>query len=449
MKRVKKLILCMALILSMVFSEVMMVSAAETTTVPEVKAESADVAEDTITADSTMEEPTEEPTENPSEEPAENPSEEPAENPSEEPTENPSEKPAENPTEKPAEEPEETPDSEVVGEPAEEPEEDTVKTPTEEKTDKELAKESEEKTKTEDASKTELEVDPSGAVGNLPWVSNFKHVSSTGDTLRFTWTKASGVTGYRIYYWIYGRDQSTKKFKNVGDVSSATVKVPTAGQRYIVAIHAVKKSGSTTIVAESGKVLTNCPTVAPKITSVKCTSFYPSSHSAYFTASKRSSADSYQYEVYNYAGTRLLRATSSTNSFNVTSSKMKAGLFYSIRVRSITKINGADVYSSWSAKNYFSYEPDNVKRGKNVSGGFRISWSAVTGATGYKVYTSSSKDSGYKRIGTTSARLFDVKSVGGQALQKGQRCYTKIIAYKKVGNVTYNSTEMHYYYTVY
>lgn len=63
-----------------------------------------------------------------------------------------------------------------------------------------------------------------------------------------------------------------------------------------------------------------------------------------------------------------------------------------------------------------------------------IKWKAVKGADSYTVYYSASKNSGYKKIGTTAKTAYAVKN-----LKSGRAYYFKVVASKKVGKYNFNS----------
>ena len=63
-----------------------------------------------------------------------------------------------------------------------------------------------------------------------------------------------------------------------------------------------------------------------------------------------------------------------------------------------------------------------------------VKWGKVTRATNYTVYYSTSKNSGYKKAGTTSGKSYTVYK-----LKPGKTYYFKVVANKKVGSKTYTS----------
>ena len=64
-----------------------------------------------------------------------------------------------------------------------------------------------------------------------------------------------------------------------------------------------------------------------------------------------------------------------------------------------------------------------------------VKWNAVKGAANYTVYYSTSKNSGFKKIGTTSGKSFTVKN-----LKPGRNYYFKVVANRKVGGKTLKSS---------
>ncbi|MDY2726771.1 MAG: GH25 family lysozyme [Anaerostipes faecalis] len=67
----------------------------------------------------------------------------------------------------------------------------------------------------------------------------------------------------------------------------------------------------------------------------------------------------------------------------------------------------------------------------------KIYWTKVSGTTGYQVYMSTKKNSGYKRIKTVSGKY---SSYTKGKLKKGKRYYFKVRSYKKVGGKYYISS---------
>ncbi len=68
------------------------------------------------------------------------------------------------------------------------------------------------------------------------------------------------------------------------------------------------------------------------------------------------------------------------------------------------------------------------------SGKLKITWKKVSGATGYQIYRSAQKNSGYRRIKNLSSKS---SSYTNSKLKNGKRYYYKIRAYKRIDGKTY------------
>lgn len=68
------------------------------------------------------------------------------------------------------------------------------------------------------------------------------------------------------------------------------------------------------------------------------------------------------------------------------------------------------------------------------SGKLKITWKKVSGATGYQIYRSTKKNSGYRRIKNLSGKA---SSYTNSRLKNGKRYYYKLRAYKRIAGKTY------------
>lgn len=68
------------------------------------------------------------------------------------------------------------------------------------------------------------------------------------------------------------------------------------------------------------------------------------------------------------------------------------------------------------------------------SGKLKITWKKVSGVTGYQIYRSTQKNSGYRRIKNLSSKS---SSYTNSKLKNGKRYYYKIRAYKRIDGKTY------------
>ena len=138
---------------------------------------------------------------------------------------------------------------------------------------------------------------------------------------------------------------------------------------------------------------------------------------------------------------------------SLTDAKLKTGKTYYYKVRGYAKIKDTDVYSKYSAVKSVKTSLGKVSSLKLETGKAKatVKWSKVKGASGYKIYRSTKKSSGFKCVKTVKSGT-TVKYVN-KNLKKGQDYYYKVRAYRTVDgkNVygAYSSVKKVRVYTIY
>lgn len=144
------------------------------------------------------------------------------------------------------------------------------------------------------------------------------------------------------------------------------------------------------------------------------------------------------YEIYRTASLNGKYSKVKVVSSNVTSLSVSAvtGRTYYYKIRAYKNVNGGKIYGNYSsvkkAKSVLSkVSLTSVKRSSSKK--VTLKWKKVAGASGYVIYYSRKKGSGYKKLvtvkkGKTAAYKASVK--------KGQRYYYKVRAYRKVSGIT-------------
>lgn len=170
------------------------------------------------------------------------------------------------------------------------------------------------------------------------------------------------------------------------------------------------------------KAVKTLPT-ASKITYAKA----PAYNKVLLKWSKSSGA--YGYTVYRATSAKgKYKAIKHTRSLSYTDSKLDTGRKYYYKVRPYSL--STKVYGSYSG--YKTVKPvlasikkaSAKKKGRTTA---KISWSKVSGASGYEVYKSTKKTKGYKKIKTTKSSSYTYKKC-----TKKKRNYFRIRAYRKV-----------------
>ncbi len=126
--------------------------------------------------------------------------------------------------------------------------------------------------------------------------------------------------------------------------------------------------------------------------------------------------------------------TTTKNSFTV--KKLKAGTTYKFAVKAYTKSESgvlwSKLYTEFSATTLLKAPTVKATAGKNQ---ITLSFTGANGADGYVIYLSDSKKGEYKKLTATKNNPHTLKK-----LKKGQRCFFKVRAYKKVDGKNVYST---------
>ncbi len=170
--------------------------------------------------------------------------------------------------------------------------------------------------------------------------------AQTSSSIKLTWPKVSGVTGYKVYQF----SPSKNKYVQIASVTSNSYKKTDlkAGTTYDFKVKAYKKLSNGTVLegATSSPFKTATKCAAPKITDVYCYSWHEidvtwssvtgaTGHQLYYSTKKDSG--------YKKVGTSDY--TSQTKEFSAFSKGKR--IFF--KVRAYSKVNGQTIYGNWSA----------------------------------------------------------------------------------------------------
>lgn len=140
------------------------------------------------------------------------------------------------------------------------------------------------------------------------------------------------------------------------------------------------------------------------------------------------------YKVYQYnTKTKKYVEIADTKKTSYKISKLKTGTKYKYAVRAYLKDGGATYYSSY-AKITAATAPAQVTNLKFTSTAKKtgvVSYSKVSGASGYQIYYSTSKNGTYKKLATGTGTKYTNKK-----FSSGKTYYVKVRAYTKVDGKT-------------
>ena len=230
-------------------------------------------------------------------------------------------------------------------------------------------------------------------------------IAKNETTLEISWKKVAGADGYVI-------SRSTKKdtgFKKIATVSGgnmtsykdANVK---KSSTYYYKVRAYSKSSGITGYSKYSLIVSGRTVGQTKITSVV------SSNVTALKVSWKKVSDAYGYRVKRSTsknGTyKVIKTVNSKNTTSYTDKSVKTGTTYYYKIETIIKNNGETGYSGDSA----AVSGKTVARTKinyvvpTGSTSMEINWKEVSGAYGYRIKRSTSKNGTYKIVATVTGK---------------------------------------------
>ena len=190
---------------------------------------------------------------------------------------------------------------------------------------------------------------------------SISYTEITASTVTIKWSAVAGATGYEVY------NSSTKKWTDAKNVTTYKFTSLKSGTDYTFKVKAYCRTSKS---AEKAITVTTTPA---KASNIQISEYTSSSFKA--TWSAVTGADGYTIYIYDYS-TKKQTTLTSTTSLSYTFSGLKENSKYKIAVRPYVKNSAGNTYAdaTWY-DNITTFLPTTVY----------VSWSAVSGATSYKV----------------------------------------------------------------
>ncbi|MBQ8502878.1 MAG: fibronectin type III domain-containing protein [Clostridia bacterium] len=180
-------------------------------------------------------------------------------------------------------------------------------------------------------------------IGTATKPKNAKNITAkrTPTSVKLSWDKVSGATGYRVYRKVNG------SWKRIATVTENTYKFTglTAGKLYSFSVRPYIKTSSGNVLSAAGTRFTTA--TKPNAPTLKVTS--PSKGAAKVTWTNVSNETGYQlYYSTSLLGKYTKVSSYSANKTSATVTGLKSGKTYYFKVRAYKKTDGGNVYSYFS-----------------------------------------------------------------------------------------------------
>lgn len=269
-------------------------------------------------------------------------------------------------------------------------------------------------------------------------------VSYKSTALKISWEKVSDAYGYRVKRSTSKNGTykviKTIKSKNTTTYTDSSVKT---GATYYYKVETIIRSNGNTGYSGDSAAVSGKTVAKTKIN--------------YVVSTGSRSLEINWNEVSGAYGYRVKRSTSKNGTYKVVATvtgkskttykdtKLTAGKTYYYRIETINKVNGKKGYSGSSSpvsgKTLKTTSIMQVKAENSTS--ISLTWKKVSGVTGYQIYRSTRKNSGFQKVATVKeAGTVTYKDTG---LDAGKTYYYKVRAYKsgsqKTGVASYSAVQ--------
>lgn len=266
-------------------------------------------------------------------------------------------------------------------------------------------------------------------------VGKLTNLKATKVTLKYVsvkWNKAENATNYKIEYRKAGKNYKFKTLKTIKG-TGATVPKLSANTLYYIKVTPFATKDNKTYYGSNAIIK-----VATATTSINGLKVTNNGKAISIRWNRNKNATGYKVYRLNskkkYVQVKTIKGNKKT-AFKDT--KVKSGKIYYYKVKAYRTYNGYGTVLSDYSKQVFSpcgLYATTVKT-KSFSGKITVSWSKVSGASGYKVYQSKSKNKGYKCVAKTTKRSYTTKK-----LTKNKTYYFKVQPYKSYKGKEINPT---------
>ena len=261
-------------------------------------------------------------------------------------------------------------------------------------------------------------------------VSKLRVAESTDSSITLRWDKATGATGYELYY----QNASTKKFTRFAVTSATeyTVKNLKAGSSFTFTVRAYAKNGAAVAYGKTSDHLTAKATLSlAKVQNLRLDAFNEKAYRIRWDAVN--GAEGYQVGVYDTAAKKWKNLGTTTKTYATLNAQNRTDSYRYV-VRAYVKSGSGYIFGALSDEALAFAKPltpTGLQGAENSSRGISLKWNKVSGASGYEVHTYDAINGKWVYVGSTSSNTYNVKGLTQTSHYKYKVCAYKISSGKK------------------
>ncbi len=246
--------------------------------------------------------------------------------------------------------------------------------------------------------------------------------------IKIRWDKVPGASGYTIYRSTSENGKYTAiKRLTKGSITSYINSSLAHGKTYYYKVKPYRYSSGTRIYGEDPKAVS----ATPLLSAPANVTLTRSSYKIIVKWNSVSGAAGYKvYRATDPDGEYILLGSTSSAKRNFINSTVVPGVTYYYKIVA-TRSGREGMISAVKSQSAVMSKPSSVKAASAGCDSIKVSWGAVTGATGYVVYRSERADGSFDEIGRTTSAAYTDKG-----LTLGKAYYYKVAAYRTSKGLT-------------
>lgn len=249
-------------------------------------------------------------------------------------------------------------------------------------------------------------------------VTDIRQTGAEKKSVTVTWGAAANAAAYNVYYQEYGEDNMVLAGSTTN--TSYTLNGLNGGTKYRV------KVAATDGVTEGYGTTSYTVTLPDKMTGLQQSKWWYFIKQLDVKWETQSGVEGYEVTLYDDKGKKVSKKTINSSYTTSTSFTKMKDKVYTVKARSFMTYNGKKYYSSTAS--ICCLNQARISKIKVSGNKLKLTWGKVSGATGYQIYVSTKKSSGYRKVATVSSKKnsYTVKKFNGKKFSSKKTYYVYV-----------------------